>query len=97
MMLRRMVLGAIGALGIALAAGTAAADWREDLAAQIRQSHRCTIDRFSEAAEARVNNRHIIVAKLICEDNRVFEAFRLKEGEPFEIRACVGLDDPVCQ
>jgi hypothetical protein len=78
---------AVGAL-----AAPAAADWREDLAAQLRWDHDCVLNLLSQVLEREIDGQLVVIAKAHCEDGRVFDVLREGEFEDFELNECTPTD-----
>ena len=69
-------------------AAPAAADWQEDLAAQLRWDEDCKVSFYSEVVERQIDGKLVVLAKAHCEDGRVFDAVQRDEFEDFEIHEC---------
>lgn len=80
------------AISTALAASTfavpALADWRDDLAAQMRWDHGCAVTFYSGVIERTIEANLVVVTKVHCEDGRVFDAIQHNELEDFEVTEC---------
>lgn len=87
-------LGALLAIGLVLEAGGASAAWQDDLAAEIRVSHGCSVAYLSQVVERTVDGRQVIFAKVHCEDGRVFDATRTGSLEPFDFKECQPAREP---
>lgn len=72
---------------LALAA-PALADWKEDLAAQLRWDHDCLVQYYSGVIERMIEGQLVVIAKAHCEDGRTFDAVQRNELEDFEITEC---------
>ena len=80
-----------GCLALAIAAvplAAAAEDWHEQLSRQVSRDEACVVTFMSQVVERTVNGKHIIMAKVHCEDKRSFDAYRGSDDEPFRLTAC---------
>lgn len=68
--------------------GYARGAWQDDLAAEIRVSHGCSVAYLTQVVERTVDGRQVIFAKVHCEDGRVFDATRTGSLEPFDFKEC---------
>jgi hypothetical protein len=66
----------------------ALAAWQDDLAAQLRWDHQCTVGYYSGVIERLIEGNLVVIAKAHCEDGRVFDAIQRNELEEFEISEC---------
>lgn len=82
------------ALILLLLGAPARAAWQEDLIAEIRAAHGCTVAYLSQVVERTVDGRQIVFAKVHCEDGRVFDASRTNALEPFVFRECAPAREP---
>lgn len=80
------------ALSAVLGAAPAAADWQEDLAAQMRWDHECQVSFFSNVIERDVDGQPVVIAKAHCEDGRVFDAIQRNAFEDFEVNECTPVE-----
>lgn len=76
------------AAGLLLPAASARADWKEDLAAQLRWDHNCLVQYYSGVIERMIEGQLLVIAKVHCEDGRTFDAVQRNELEDFEISEC---------
>ncbi len=72
---------------VALAA-PAAANWQDDLTAQLRWDQACIVNFYSGVIEDQVDGKQVVIAKAHCADGRVFDAFQRDELEDFELNEC---------
>ena len=84
----RRLSGAFVAIAVAAAPLPVLADWQEDLAAQMRWDHDCMVDFYSNVIERMVDDRTLVIAKVHCDDGRVFDASQRHEFEDFEVSEC---------
>ncbi|MEK0084371.1 hypothetical protein [Benzoatithermus flavus] len=85
----RAILVTLLALGpISPAMLRAQADWQEDLAGEIGLTRNCTVAFLSHVVERTVDGRQLVMAKVHCDDERVFDALRPDVGEPFRFSEC---------
>lgn len=70
--------------------GAAAAEWPEELAAEIAVAEGCIVAFLSKMQEREMEGRQMVLAKVHCEDQRVFDAWRDDPLLPFEFRDCSG-------
>lgn len=70
------------------------AAWQDDLAAEIRVSHGCSVAYLTQVVERTVDGRQVIFAKVHCEDGRVFDATRTGSLEPFDFKECQPAREP---
>jgi hypothetical protein len=66
----------------------ALANWQDDLAAQLRWDHDCTVSFYSGVIERLIDGNQVVIAKAHCDDGRVFDAIQHNELEEFEINEC---------
>jgi hypothetical protein len=66
----------------------AAAGWEEDLTTEIDLTRHCKVAYLSHVVERTVDGRKLVMAKVHCEDKRVFDALRPDELEPFRFNEC---------
>ena len=71
-----------------LVAMPALAGWQEDLASQMRWDHDCDVTFFSNVIEREVDGKPVIIAKVHCQDGRVFDAIQRSAFEDFEVSEC---------
>lgn len=71
-----------------LLAAPARANWQDDLTAQLRWDHDCTVSFYSGVIEREVNGQLVVIAKAHCEDGRVFDAIQENELEDFKLNEC---------
>ncbi|MCS6879627.1 MAG: hypothetical protein N2038_03685 [Geminicoccaceae bacterium] len=88
------------ALAVALLmtiARPAPAGWQDDLAAEIRAAHGCSVAYLTQIVERTLDGRQVIFAKVHCEDGRVFDASRTSALEPFAFKECpTGREPQAC-
>lgn len=85
----------IAATAVALSAGLALpaqADWREDLAAQMRWDHDCQVTIYTGTIERNVNGNLVVITKVHCDDGRVFDAIQRDELADFEVDECTPVE-----
>lgn len=78
-------------LGVGLAAmpvALAQAGWEQELALEIQLSQNCKLAYLSHVVERTVDGKRLVMAKAHCEDQRVFDAMRPDEFEPFQFNEC---------
>lgn len=80
LMLTTMALGATGA--------RAQSGWSDELGIEIGQAERCEVAYLSHVVERDVDGKKLVMAKVHCVDQRVFDAMRPDEFEPFRFNAC---------
>jgi len=76
------------AVVVIVLAQPALADWRDDLAAQLRWDENCAVAFYSGVIERMVDGHLVVVAKAHCEDGRVFDAIQRDEFQDFELNEC---------
>jgi hypothetical protein len=91
--LAAMLAGA--ALTTAAVTPAQAADWQEDLAAQLRWDHECMVEYYSGVIERLIDGNLVVIAKAHCNDGRSFDAIQRDELEEFEIEECT-LTEQAC-
>ncbi len=62
--------------------------WLQALKFQIAEEHNCTVNYFLNAHSYRLGDKRVFEARVICMDQRQFDASRTGEIEPFTIRSC---------
>lgn len=65
-----------------------AADWQNELTREILHDLDCKVSFMSQVMERTVNGRHIISAKVHCQDERSFDALRDSHDKAFQFKAC---------
>jgi hypothetical protein len=70
--------------------------WETELAGQIEDELDCRVAFINEVIRRHVEDRISTVAKVHCEDQRSFDAYRSAEFEPFEFRACEAVNVEGC-
>lgn len=73
---------------LALWAGPARGDWREELSYQIEREEGCVVAFYSQVVERVVDGHQVILGKAHCEDGRAFDIARDDVMEPFRISPC---------
>lgn len=86
--MRKLAAAIVVLTGAAAFAVPAQADWRNDLAAQMRWDHDCTVSFYSGVIERNMGGNLVVIAKVHCEDGRVFDATQRNELEDFEVSEC---------
>ena len=89
--LPRIITGAASAIVLSLVAGTGQAareDWAPVLTVQIFDEHQCVIAFLSQVVERRVDGRDVVIAKVHCEDDRAFDAYRAGSLGRFDLTEC---------
>jgi hypothetical protein len=86
--MRSMSVTLIAAAMVVVTPHTADADWKEDLAAQLRWDHECVVDFYSGVIERMIDGQTLIIAKAHCDDGRLFDATQRDEFEDFEVTEC---------
>lgn len=86
--LRRLAVAA----AVAAVASPALADWKDDLAAQLRWDHECVVQYYSGVIERLIDGQLVVIAKAHCEDGRSFDAVQRDELEDFEINECTPVE-----
>lgn len=71
-----------------VAASPARAGWQDDLAAEIGMAQGCRVAFLSHVVERTVAGKQLVMVKVHCEDQRVFDALRPDAYEPFSFTAC---------
>jgi hypothetical protein len=71
-----------------LLAAPARANWQDDLTAQLRWEHDCTVSFYSGVIERQVKGQLVVIAKAHCDDGRVFDAIQENELEDFKLNEC---------
>ncbi|MDF1586698.1 hypothetical protein [Marinimicrococcus flavescens] len=66
----------------------AAADWPEELAAEILMVEDCVVAFLSNVEEREIDGRQTVMAKVHCEDQRVFDAWREDPLLAFQFNDC---------
>ncbi|MDX6749719.1 hypothetical protein SH611_07880 [Geminicoccaceae bacterium 1502E] len=66
----------------------AAADWPEELAAEILMVEDCVVAFLSNVEEREADGRRTVMAKVHCEDQRVFDAWREDPLLAFRFNEC---------
>ncbi len=81
------------ALALAVAPPNAvwAADWEAELNDTALFEHDCEVAFLSQVAERELDGKHVIIAKVHCEDKRTFDAYRGDDFEAFQLSPC---EDP---
>lgn len=64
------------------------AGWQEDLASQMRWDYDCAVTFISNVIERDVDDEPVVIAKVHCEDGRVFDALQRRAYEDFEVNEC---------
>jgi hypothetical protein len=77
-----------------LAAATS--EWAEDLKFQIRDELGCEVKLISQVVERVIDQKRIVMAKIHCEDNRTFDAFRDEEFADFKFNECDPPEQRAC-
>lgn len=75
-------------LGALVSTAWAQSGWEDDLAMEIDLAEHCKVAYFSHVVERTVEGRKLVMAKAHCEDQRVFDAMRPDEFEPFRFNEC---------
>lgn len=73
----------------------ALADWPQDLAAEIEVVEGCRVAFLSNVVEREVDGRQVVMAKVHCEDQRLFDAWRNDPLDAFRFEECTA-DAEVC-
>jgi len=85
-----------GWAALLLLTGPAAATWQEDLTWEIEKAENCKVALITQIVERTIEDRHLVMAKVHCEDKRTFDAIRRSDFDPFEFRRCEGPDTARC-
>ena len=75
-------------LGLAAAPAWSQAGWQADLAAEIDLAVGCEVVYLSHVVERVVDGKQLVMAKVHCRDQRVFDAMRPDEFEAFRFNEC---------
>jgi hypothetical protein len=62
--------------------------WEGDLAMEIDLAEHCRVAFLSHVVERAVDGKKLVMAKVHCEDQRVFDALRPDEFEAFRFNEC---------
>jgi len=89
---------AVFLMGLTLAGGPAHAqsDWQNDLASEIGLAEGCKVAFLTHVVERTIDGAKLVMAKVHCEDERVFDASRPDEFKPFTFNACESEATQVC-
>jgi hypothetical protein len=79
-------------LATAALATPALAGWEEELAEQIEHEHDCKVAFLSRIIERTVEGHKVVRAKVHCDDERSFEAFRPEESDRFRFTETTNSD-----
>lgn len=71
-----------------IAVTPARAGWLDDLALEAKLTEGCEVAYVSHVVERMVGDVQIILAKVHCQDKRVFDASRQDQLSPFRLRRC---------
>lgn len=88
LVLAAMIFGAGGARG--------EAGWADELASEIDLAQKCTVAYLSHVVERDVDGKQLVMAKVHCVDQRVFDAMRPDASEPFRFNACQADSTQAC-
>lgn len=80
LMLAAVIMGVTGA--------RAQSGWEDELEIEIDQAEQCHVAYLSHVVERDVGGKKLVMAKVHCDDQRVFDAMRPDEFEPFQFNAC---------
>ena len=69
-------------------AARAQSGWENELALEIEIAQKCKVAFLSHVVERTVDGRQLVMAKAHCEDQRVFDAVRQEQAEPFRFSEC---------
>lgn len=75
---------AVSGSGLALAQSS----WENELAIEIAAAQHCKVAYYSHVVERVVKGKKLVMAKAHCDDERVFDAMRPDEIEPFRFNEC---------
>ena len=89
------------AIALALSAAPVVAQGPEDewgplLTEQMAVEYDCEVAFFSQVAERELNGDVVVLAKVHCQDQRTFDAYRPGSFELFEIHPCENPEHRVC-
>lgn len=62
--------------------------WEQELAIEIELAQKCKVAYLSHVVERTVDGKQLVMAKVHCEDQRVFDALRPDAYEPFQFNEC---------
>ena len=67
--------------------------WQDDLSAQAQLTLGCTVAFLSHVIDREIHGIPLVMAKVHCEDKRVFDASRGDVSLPFDFRPCQDRDE----
>lgn len=62
--------------------------WQDELAAEIKIAQSCDVAYLSQVVERTIEGRQLLMAKVHCQDRRVFDATRTDAFAPFDFKEC---------
>ncbi len=86
----RQQVGVLMFVAVLMSAAGARAQsgWEDELGIEIDQAEKCHVAYLSHVVERDVGGKKLVMAKVHCDDQRVFDAMRPDEFEPFKFNAC---------
>ncbi len=95
---RALKMACVATVGLAIMAPVTAAtsEWAEELKFQIREQFSCKVNLISQVVERDVEGKRVVMAKIHCEDNRTFDAFRDEEFADFKFNECEPPEQRAC-
>lgn len=90
------ILSGLLVLGLTMGTAQAQSEWELELSLQIEEDLGCKVAFLSHVVDRTVDGRHIVMAKVHCQDRRSFDAYRDDDLELFDFKPCEEPDAKAC-
>ena len=94
--MRRVVFVSLAVAWACAAVAPAWAQWEQELSIQIEEDLGCKVAFLSQVVDRVVDGRHIVMAKVHCEDERTYDAYRDDDLMLFDFKECEPPDAQAC-